>query len=137
MGFLDKVKEGASAAAAATKEAAQKGQAKIDDMQAKKAGDLLLRDLGAVAYGQQAGRGSATADADIERIMAALKAHEAEHGPLDLSLESSAAPVATPPPPPASAPATEAAAAPSPPPTAAPITQAAPAPAPPPTGQTL
>lgn len=94
MGFLDKVKESATAAAAATKEAAQKGQAKLDEMQAKKAADIWLRDLGAVVYGQATGRGPANADAEVERLTGSLKEYEDEHGPIDLSLDS--APGSTP-----------------------------------------
>lgn len=87
MGFLDKVKEQAAVAGAAAKEAAQKGQAKLDDMQAKRAADALLRDLGAVVYAQHAGRGTATSDGDRARLIAALESHEAEHGPLALDVE--------------------------------------------------
>ena len=53
MGFLDKVKEQAASATAVAKDAAQKGQAKLDDMQAKKAADALLRDLGVATYAAQ------------------------------------------------------------------------------------
>jgi hypothetical protein len=89
VGFLDKVKEQATVAAGAAKEAAQKGQAKLDDMQAKKAADAKLRDLGAVVYAQQTGRGGPNADEDAKRIVVSLQAHEAEHGPIDLQTESS------------------------------------------------
>jgi hypothetical protein len=97
VGLLDKVKESASAAAAATKEAAQKGQAKLDEIQATKAADSLLRDLGAAAYAQQRGRGTATTDADIEAIVGALDKHEAEHGPINLALTSGVTSPAPPP----------------------------------------
>jgi hypothetical protein len=90
MGFLDKVKEQATAAAAATKEAAAKGQSKLDDMQAKKAADAMLRDLGALSYGSVTSRESATSEADATRLVAALQAHEAEHGAVSLVLESPA-----------------------------------------------
>jgi hypothetical protein len=83
MGLLDKVKEQASAATAAAKEAAAKGQSKLDDMQAKKAADTMLRDLGALSYGSVVGR-------EATRIVAALQAYETEHGELSLSLESPA-----------------------------------------------
>ena len=59
MGFLDRVKEQAAIATAAAKDAAQKGQAKLDDLQAKRAGDALLRDLGAAIYAQKTGRSTA------------------------------------------------------------------------------
>ncbi|HEV3212960.1 MAG TPA: hypothetical protein VGZ03_06145 [Acidimicrobiales bacterium] len=90
MGFLDKVKEQATAAAAATKEAAAKGQSKLDEMQAKKAADGMLRDLGALSYGSVTNRETPTSEADATRLVAALQAHEAEHGEVSLALESPA-----------------------------------------------
>ena len=88
MGFLDKVKEQATAATAAAKDAAAKGQSKIDDMQAKKAADAMLRDLGALSYGSVTNREAATGEADATRLVAALQQHESEHGDLSLDLES-------------------------------------------------
>ena len=85
MGFLDKVKEGAAQASAAAKDAAQKGQAKLDAMQAKKAADGLLRDLGAAAYAEKTGRAPANNSAEIDRILAALEKHEQENGQIDLA----------------------------------------------------
>ncbi len=90
MGFLDKVKEQAQTAAAAAKEAAAKGQSKLDELQAKKAADAMLRDLGALTYGSATGREQASSEADAGRLVAALQAHEAEHGQLPLTLESAA-----------------------------------------------
>ena len=69
MGFLDKVKEGAAQATAVAKDAAQKGQAKLDAMQSKKAADGLLHDLGAAAYAEKTGRGAANNSAEIDRIL--------------------------------------------------------------------
>ena len=88
MGFLDKVKEQATAAAAATKEAAAKGQSKLDELQANKAADGMLRDLGALSYASVTSRETATSEADASRLVSALQAHEAEHGQLTLALES-------------------------------------------------
>jgi len=90
MGIMDKVKEGAATATAAAKDAAQKGQAKIDEMQAKKAADALLRDLGAAYYAQWQKRGTDDSPAQIEKLVEALQAHEDEHGLLDLSPEAGA-----------------------------------------------
>ncbi len=88
MGFLDKVKEQATAAAAATKEAAAKGQTKLDEMQAKKLADGMLRDLGALSYGSVTNRETPTSEADATRLVEALQAHELEHGAVSLDLES-------------------------------------------------
>ncbi len=90
MGFLDKVKEGAAQATAAAKDAAQKGQAKLDALQAKRQADGLLRDLGAATYAEKVGRAPATNSADIERLIGALEHHEHENGQIDLTLTSEA-----------------------------------------------
>ncbi len=91
MGFLDKVKEQAATAQAVAKDAAQKGQAKLDEVQAKRAADGLLRDLGLAAYAEQTGRGSEATQAAGQRVLAALGSHEAEHGALPIVFESDAA----------------------------------------------
>jgi hypothetical protein len=85
MGFLDKVKESAAQATAVAKDAAQKGQAKLDTMQTKKASDGLLRDLGASAYAEKIGRAPANNSAEIDRLLAALEEHERVNGPIDLA----------------------------------------------------
>ena len=88
MGFFDKVKEQAAVAGAAAKDAAQKGQTKLDEIQAKRAADSLLKDLGTVVYAQRSGRGTGAADGEIARLVAALEEHESAHGPVLLNLES-------------------------------------------------
>jgi hypothetical protein len=82
MGFMDKVKEQANNAAAVAKDAAQKGQAKVDEVQAKRAADGVLRQLGLLAFLSQTDRAPATADADVARHVATLQSFETEHGPL-------------------------------------------------------
>ena len=129
MGLLDKVKAQATAATEMAKDAAAKGQAKLDEAQAKKAADGMLRDLGAAFYATKTGRATPTTDADIERLVAALQAHESEHGPITLAPESPAAA-------PTAAPAGDGAAAPPPPPPPQAADPASPPP-PPPTAQTL
>lgn len=88
MGFLDKVKEGAAQATAVAKDAANKGQAKLNEVQAKRAADGLLRDLGAAAYAEKTGRGAANNSAEIDRILGALEQHERDNGPIDLTIGS-------------------------------------------------
>ena len=98
MGLLDKVKAQATAATEMAKDAAQKGQAKLDEVQSKKGADGMLRDLGAAFYATKTGRATPSTDADIDRLVAALQAHESEHGALTLAPESAAAaPTAAPP----------------------------------------
>jgi hypothetical protein len=134
MGLLDKVKAQATAATAVAKDAAQKGQAKLDEVQSKKGADGMLRDLGAAFYATKTGRATPSTDSDIDRLVTALQTHESEHGALTLAPESAAAaPTATtattfaPPPtaaepgsPPPSYPTADTASAPPPPPAASP-----------------
>jgi hypothetical protein len=128
MGLLDKVKAQATAATEMAKDAAQKGQAKMDGMQAKKAGDGMLRDLGAAFYAAKTGRETPSTEADVERLVAALQAHESEHGSITLAPESAAAaPTAAPAPPASAAPAGSS----PPPPPAAAADPSSPPPAPP------
>ena len=89
MGLLDRVKEQAATASAVAKDAAQKGQAKVEGIQAKRAADSLLRDLGAAVYSQHAGHGSPRSQAEVERLVTALQEHEAANGPIDLGPEAS------------------------------------------------
>jgi hypothetical protein len=104
MGLLDKVKAQATAATEMAKDAAQKGQAKLDEVQAKKTADGMLRDLGASFYATKTGRTTPSTDADIERLVTALQTYESEHGALTLAPESAAAaPTATNAAPPSSA----------------------------------
>jgi hypothetical protein len=86
VGLLDKVKAQASQAQAVAKEAAQKGQAKLDQVQAKRAADGMLRDLGVAFYAQHSGRGTASTQSDIDRLVEALQAHEQANGPIDLTV---------------------------------------------------
>lgn len=122
MGFLDKVKQTAQ-------ETLDKGKEKLDDVQADRSADKLLRDLGAWYYAGRTGRDDGEAAGNVERLVAELQAHEAEHGELGKKevpvAEEPAAPA--PVPAPAPPPAPDAAAAPPPPP------PVAAAPPPPPT----
>ena len=132
MGLLDKVKAQATAATEMAKDAAAKGQAKMNEAQAKKVADGMLRDLGAAYYATQTGRATPATEADVTRLVAALEAHESEHGQITLAPESAAAaPTAAP----TAAPAGGAAAPPPPPPPQA--ADPASPPPPPPAAQTL
>src|ERR1700761_6191118 len=127
MGLLDKVKAQATAATEMAKDAAAKGQAKMNEAQAKKAADGMLRDLGAAFYATKTGRATPTTDDEIAQLVTALQAHESEHGQITLAAESAAgAPTAAP-----------AGAPPAPPPPPPPAARPASPPPPPPTAQTL
>jgi hypothetical protein len=123
VGLLDKVKAQATAATEMAKDAAAKGQAKMNEAQAKKAADGMLRDLGAAFYATKVGRATPTTDAEIDQLVVALQSHESEHGQITLAPES---PTATP--------SGDGAAPSTPPPKAADPTSPPP---PPPTAQTL
>jgi len=132
MGLLDKVKAQATAATEMAKDAAAKGQAKMNDAQAKKTADGMLRDLGAAFYATKTGRSTPATDGEIAQLVTSLQAHESEHGQITLAPESAAAaPTATV--------AGDGSAAPAPPPPPPPPKAADPAspPPPPPTAQTL
>jgi hypothetical protein len=84
MGLLDKVKEQAQTVTQTAKDAAQKGQGKLEEIQQKRAADALLRDLGLVAFRAEVGRITAEAGAaESNRLISAIKAHELEHGQID------------------------------------------------------
>lgn len=97
MGFMDKVKAGAEQAAAKAQQGMKQGQEKIGEMQAKRAADALLRELGSAYYAQQRSGGSADA---VSAALSAVDAHVAEHGPLGEPAEPAAAAPPPPPPPP-------------------------------------
>jgi len=77
MALFDKVKEQASQVAKKAQEAGKAGQAKIEDAQAKRKFDGMLRDLGAAVYAEKSGEVSDNS-AEINRIVGELKAAEAE-----------------------------------------------------------
>src|ERR1700722_10531223 len=79
MALFDKVKEQASQLAQKAQEAGKAGQAKIEDAQAKRKSDAMLRDLGAALYAQKTS--GVDNSAEIDRIVSELTAFEAENGP--------------------------------------------------------
>jgi hypothetical protein len=80
MGLMDKVRLQANQLAQKTQEAAQEGKAKLDQAQANRRGDALLRQLGAAVYAERTGRGAPESEAKIEELIGAISAHEREHG---------------------------------------------------------
>jgi hypothetical protein len=87
MGLMDKVKAQATVLAQKTQETARDSKAKLDQIQAKRRADAMLRDLGAVIYADRTGRGSGDSSAQVDKLVAQLKAHEAENG-ISLAPES-------------------------------------------------
>jgi len=82
MGFMDKVKEQAAVVTAVAKDTAQKGQAKVEEVQAKRAADAVLRQLGLAVFLERTMRGSAATEETIVGHVDTLKAYEAEFGDL-------------------------------------------------------
>ena len=84
MGLMDRVKAQATQLAQATQQAAQQaaqeGKAKLDQAQAGRRGDALLRSLGAAVYAERSGRGTPDSQAKIDKLVADLSAHERENG---------------------------------------------------------
>lgn len=100
MGFLDKVKDQANSLANTVNDTVNKGQQGLDQSQSRKQADAMLRDLGAVVYARDSGRGTESTDADLQRLIAGLQAHEAQGGAVDLSQHGlPPAPGQAPPPP--------------------------------------
>jgi hypothetical protein len=80
MGLMDKVKAQATQLAQKTQEAAHEGKARIDQAQANRRGDMLLRQLGAAVFAERTGRGTADTQATIDQLVSAISAHEQENG---------------------------------------------------------
>lgn len=74
MSFMDKVKQQAEQAMVKAQQGVAQGQTKINEMQAGKSHDALLRDLGAAYYAQQRSGGTAEA---VTAAVDALDAHAA------------------------------------------------------------
>ena len=94
MGFLDKAKEAADRAVAATTQAAQQGQAKFDTYQTGKSEAELYKTLGEAVFNEQR-RGAGPAA--VSEALAALDAHFAA-APAAGSATPPATGSATPPP---------------------------------------
>jgi hypothetical protein len=80
MGLMDKVKAQATVLAQKTQETARESKVKFDQAQAKRRADALLRDLGAAVYAERTGRSTPETEAQIDKLVADLSAHETEHG---------------------------------------------------------
>jgi len=85
MPLFDKVKAQAGQVAQKAQEAGKAGQAKLDQAQAKRKADALLRDLGAAVYAERSGQGGPQSAAEIDRLVEEISNHEAEHGAVSSS----------------------------------------------------
>jgi hypothetical protein len=71
MGLLDKAKQQAQ-------DLRGKVEGKVDDVQSKRHLGDLLEQLGRLAYAEQTGRAASDSDAEIAKVMEALRSAEAE-----------------------------------------------------------
>lgn len=81
MGFLDRAKEAASRAKSQARVAREQGQQRIEDLQARRQAELLLREVGLAAHEEHRGEGGHEA---VVRALAKLDEHIRSH-PIDLA----------------------------------------------------
>jgi hypothetical protein len=77
---MDKMKAQATQLAQKTQETARDGKVKFDQAQAKRRADAMLRNLGALVYAERTGRAAGDSQAQIDKLVADISAHEAENG---------------------------------------------------------
>jgi hypothetical protein len=80
MGLMDKVKAQAGQLAQKTQETAREGKARLDQAQANRRADMLLRNLGALVYAERTNRGTPGTDDQVNKLIGDISAHEAENG---------------------------------------------------------
>ena len=80
MGLMDRVRAQATQLAQQAQEAAQEGRNRLDQAQAGRRGDMLLRQLGALVFAERTGRGTADSQARIDQLINDISAHERENG---------------------------------------------------------
>lgn len=85
MALMDKMKAQAAQLAQKAQEAGKAGQSKIEEVQARRRADNLLRDLGRAVYSQRTGVADPETEVQIENLVAELKTHESENGPLGVA----------------------------------------------------
>lgn len=76
MGLMDKVKAQTATLAEKAQQGVAQGKEKLDDLQAKRARDSLLEQLGAAVHANE--RLGAPRD-EVNRLLAELDAHDAAH----------------------------------------------------------
>lgn len=80
MGLMDRVKPLATQMAQKTQEAAREGKARLDQAQANRQADVMLRNLGALIYAERTGRGAPDSADQASKLISRIQAHEAENG---------------------------------------------------------
>jgi hypothetical protein len=80
VGLMDRVKAQASQLAQMTQDAAQEGRAKLDQAQAGRRADGMLRQLGIAVLAERTGRGATDTQATIDKLVADISAYEQANG---------------------------------------------------------
>ena len=80
MGLMDKVKAQATQIAQQAQGAAQEGKARLDQAQASRRADGMLRQLGAAVFAERTGRGTADTPPTIERLVTEISEFERQNG---------------------------------------------------------
>ena len=88
MGLMDKVKQQAEQALTKAQQGVAQGQAKLDEVQTKRQGDQLLRDLGAAYYAAERHGGPAE---DVAQALSAVDAHYAAQEASETSSDTAGA----------------------------------------------
>jgi hypothetical protein len=87
MGLMDKVKAQANVLAQKTQETVNEGKARLDQAQAQRRADVMLRNLGALVFAERTGRATADTQAQIDKLVADISAHESANG-INLGVQS-------------------------------------------------
>jgi hypothetical protein len=80
MGLMDRVKAQASQLAQQAMDATQEGKSRLDQAQAGRRGDAMLRQLGALVFAERTGRGTPDSQAKIDQLVNDISAHEQANG---------------------------------------------------------
>jgi hypothetical protein len=80
MGLMDRVKAQASQLAQQAMDATQEGKARLDQAQAGRRADAMLRQLGALVFADRTGRGTPDTQAKVDQLVNDISAHEQANG---------------------------------------------------------
>lgn len=72
MGFLEQLRQSADELAHWAAEASKVGAARLEELAARRRVDSLLRELGALTYEERTGERRPGADAEVDRLVAAV-----------------------------------------------------------------
>jgi hypothetical protein len=83
MGLMDKVKAQATQLAEKAQEAGKAGQAKLEQVQARRKADSQLEELGRINFEARTGRAAPGDEARAVELVEQLRRYEAEYGPIE------------------------------------------------------